>query len=162
MFIHLHAHSYFSLLRGVSSPASLVRAAAADGASALALTDFAHLSGAVEFTQACRAANIRPIIGLELMVQHPVWGQGVLVFLVQNQQGWQNLCALSSLRLQDVDNLVEPVLPFEKLAGHNQGLLCLSGGQPQPAGSTGREWTHSGQPHLPGTNGGNLCRQPVY
>lgn len=50
-FVHLHTHSYYSLLDGVPSPEELVIAAKKAGFKALALTDHNGLYGAVTFTR---------------------------------------------------------------------------------------------------------------
>ncbi len=70
-FIHLHAHSHYSFLRGLASPQALAQAAAEAGMSALALADHHGLTGAIEFYDACREASVRPIVGLELAVRPP-------------------------------------------------------------------------------------------
>ena len=66
MYIYLTTHSTYSLQEGLMTPAELVQAAQANGMPALGLTDHNLLTGAVEFAEACKAASIRPIIGLEI------------------------------------------------------------------------------------------------
>ena len=66
MYIHLTAHSAFSLQEGLIPPIELAQAAEQHGMQALGLTDHNLLSGVVEFAQACREKNIQPIIGLEI------------------------------------------------------------------------------------------------
>jgi DNA polymerase III alpha subunit len=65
-FTHLHTHSHFSLLEGVPAPAVLAAGAAQFKLPALALTDHNALYGAVPFYQACHAAGVQPLLGLEL------------------------------------------------------------------------------------------------
>jgi DNA polymerase-3 subunit alpha len=67
-FTHLHVHSEFSLLDGLGRITELVDSAAQQGFDSLALTDHGALYGAVAFYQACRARNIKPIIGVETYV----------------------------------------------------------------------------------------------
>src|SRR5512144_2403658 len=62
-FVHLHVASGYSLRYGASSPGAMV-ARAAD----LALTDRDGVYGAVKFVQACAAAGIRPLLGVDLAV----------------------------------------------------------------------------------------------
>ena len=132
MFPHLHTHSYYSLLRGLPSPAGLAQAAAQQGMSSLALTDHHLLSGAVEFYDACRAAGIRPILGLEASVAIPpdlplaAHPSGILVLLAMDQTGWTSLCRLSSALQTAQDPLAS--LPFKRLADEASGLICLTGG----------------------------------
>ena len=87
MFTHLHAHTHFSLGQGVSSPESMVEAAAARGYSALACTDTNGVYGAVEFQQAAVARGITPILGA-----HLVHGGQEAVALATDDRGWAALC----------------------------------------------------------------------
>jgi DNA polymerase III subunit alpha len=129
-FVHLHSHSYYSLLRGLASPAALARVAAESEMPALALTDRRVLTGAVEFSLACREAGVRPLLGLELVVGLPCdlpaepTGPVPLVLLAMNQAGWANLCRLSSAA--NAGGLEQ--LPFESLVDGSGGLICLAGG----------------------------------
>ncbi len=128
MFLHLHTHSSYSFLEGLASPAELVQAAARLGLPALGLTDHIGLTGAVEFYDACREAGLRPILGLELEVSQNSLGTGSLALLAENLTGWANLCRLSSALLAAPAPESRPALTLDVLAGHSQGLLCLSGG----------------------------------
>jgi error-prone DNA polymerase len=86
---HLHTHTWFSFLRGGSSPEALVRAAVEQGMRTLALTDRQGVYGVVRFQRACREAGIRPIVGAEVEVDGHV-----LVLLARNDRGYANLCRL--------------------------------------------------------------------
>lgn len=67
-FVHLHVASGHSLRYGTTTPADLVALAAGHGQRALALTDRDGLYGAVKFAQACLAAQVAPILGVDLAV----------------------------------------------------------------------------------------------
>ena len=67
-FVHLHCHSHYSLLDGASKVPDLVQRAKALGMPALALTDHGNLYGAVEFLREAKAAELKPIIGIEAYV----------------------------------------------------------------------------------------------
>ena len=95
-FVHLHAHSYYSLLDGCAAPAEVAQAAARAGMPALALTDHDALYGAIEFYDACREAGIQPILGMELSLDAGSAGPDSLVLLAQDLEGYANLCRLSS------------------------------------------------------------------
>ncbi|MBI2942239.1 MAG: DNA polymerase III subunit alpha [Chloroflexi bacterium] len=142
--IPLHCHSYFSLLRGVGSPAALVARAAALGYPALALTDRDALYGAIRFQQACRQHGLKPIFGAEATLlpatpphapspRRPVapsgWG-GVagwhVTLLAMDLEGYGNLSRLIS-RSRLAHEKGSAGLPFEALAEHARGLICLSG-----------------------------------
>ena len=64
-FVHLHTHTEYSLLDGLSSTRALAEYAAELGMSALAITDHGTMFGIVDFYKACKKAKIKPIIGLE-------------------------------------------------------------------------------------------------
>ena len=70
-FVHLHVASGYSMQYGASTPAALVERAAAWGQPALALTDRDGLYGAIRFVQACSAAGIAPVLGVDLAVRAP-------------------------------------------------------------------------------------------
>ena len=67
-FVHLHVHSEFSLLDGLSRINDLVQRAVELNQPAVALTDHGALYGAVAFYQAAQAKGIKPIIGVETYV----------------------------------------------------------------------------------------------
>ncbi len=122
-------HSYYSLLEGVHSPDELAARAAAQGLPVLALTDHNMLTGAVEFAIACRKAGIRPIFGLEVDVHslsesHPNGPLPRLTLLAENEEGWSNLCRLSSL----VNVGAERPLTMNEISLHCSGLILLTGG----------------------------------
>ncbi len=119
MFIHLNVHSAYSLQEGLSLPAELVQAAAADGMPALALTDHRLLSGTVEFVSACLKAGVQPVLGLEIDLEN-----GPLVLLAMDQSGWANCCGLSSALALQPDP--ESRCSIELLASHSGSLIALS------------------------------------
>lgn len=93
--------STYSLLQSTTTPKKLVAAAKTHGYSAVALTDYDVLYGVVDFYQAAKAADIKPLLGVTLRVQGLI-NQGTeepLVFIAKNQQGYQNLLKLSSYKM---------------------------------------------------------------
>jgi error-prone DNA polymerase len=74
-FVHLHVASGYSMRHGANHPADLVARAAEHGMGALALTDRDGLYGAVKFAIACRAADIRPVFGVDLAVDPAAGGE---------------------------------------------------------------------------------------
>ena len=74
-FVHLHLHTTFSFGDGACRINEVVMRAAELGMPALAVTDHEGLYGAVRFYQACKAAGIKPIVGVELTVE-PAVGPG--------------------------------------------------------------------------------------
>ncbi|HEU4500514.1 MAG TPA: PHP domain-containing protein, partial [Nitrospira sp.] len=65
-FLHLHVHSQYSPMRGVSSLAALCRSARQYGFPAMALTDTNGLYGAIRFIEEAKQQGLRPILGAEL------------------------------------------------------------------------------------------------
>ncbi len=126
MYTHLHTHSYYSFLNSTLSPRQLVKAAVEQGMPALALTDLHGLTGAIESYDACYEAGIKPILGLELVANHPL-GQGHLVFLATDMAGWTSLCRLSSTVQTYPQRDPERGIDFDRLAGLAEGLICLTG-----------------------------------
>ena len=64
-FIHLHVHTEFSLLDGLSQIKRLVRRSAEAGMNALAITDHGTMFGVIDFYRACKKEGVKPIIGME-------------------------------------------------------------------------------------------------
>src|SRR5687767_10541730 len=120
-YIELHCHSAFSFLDGASHPVELANTAAAQGHEALALTDHDGLHGAMEMAQALTALGIRPITGAEITVDD---GHH-LTLLCEDARGYRNLCRLLT-KAYEKDRLL-PSLPFDAIASHTEGLVCLSG-----------------------------------
>jgi hypothetical protein len=65
-FVHLHVHSSYSLSEGAIKADKLAALARDAGMPAVALTDTANLFGALEFSQACAAKGVQPIMGCQL------------------------------------------------------------------------------------------------
>lgn len=142
-FVHLHVHSEFSLLDGLSKIDMLVGRAAELGMPALAITDHGAMYGVIDFYRACRSANIHPIIGMEAYLaprsrhdRDPQLDRKAahLLLLAKNQTGYQNLLRLASIA-QLEGHFYHPRLDREVLAEHAEGLIatssCLAGEIPQ-------------------------------
>ena len=64
-FVHLHVHSEFSLLDGLSRIGDLVSRAVELNQPAIALTDHGAMYGTMPFYRAAKKAGVKPIIGIE-------------------------------------------------------------------------------------------------
>ncbi|MBE0586111.1 MAG: PHP domain-containing protein, partial [Desulfofustis sp.] len=124
--IPLRVRSWYSLLRGTSSPASLCRRARRFGYRRLALTDRDTLSGLWSFLTACDREGISPLVGAELSDGPD--GQGTLVALVKDTRGYRNLCRLiTRIKADDRRDLAaDPEL--------SAGLVLLTGDPVRLAG----------------------------
>lgn len=99
-YAELHCASYFSFLRGASSPESLVAQAAGLGYHALALTDECSMAGIVRAHTEAKKYDLPLIIGTELRLHRREDISQVfckIVLLAQNREGYGNLCELITL-----------------------------------------------------------------
>ena len=134
-FIHLHTHSHYSLLDGLSKVPDLVKTAKKNGMSALALTDHGNMYGAIEFYKECQKAEIKPIIGVEAYIternrlnKEPGIDnkRSHLTLLAKNKQGYKNLMKLVSL--SNLEGFYyKPRMDKEILRKYHEGIICLSG-----------------------------------
>ncbi len=133
-FVHLHNHSEFSLLDGLSKIKDMVARAKELNMKALAITDHGNMYGAISFYKTCIEAGIKPIIGCEIYVSKRTRHDkeaGVdgdsnhLVLLAKNQTGYKNL-----MKIISVANLegyyYKPRTDMELLREHHEGIICLS------------------------------------
>ena len=134
VFTHLHVHTEYSLLDGISRINALVTEATRHGMTALSLTDHGGMYGVVEFYSACHEAGIKPIIGCELYVasgsrhdRRPADKNPYhLTVLAQNNQGYHNLVTLvTKANLEGF--YYRPRVDKELLTEHGDGLIVLSG-----------------------------------
>jgi DNA polymerase-3 subunit alpha len=131
-FVHLRTHTEFSVADGTLRIADAVDMAAADGQAALAITDLTNLFGAVKLYSAARKRGVKPIIGADVWLD-PTGGEKAasrLVLLVQNKQGYLNLCELLSRAwLLQEPRAQQACVKWEWLAELNDGLIALSGAE---------------------------------
>jgi error-prone DNA polymerase len=127
MFVELHAQSAFTFLEGADQPEALVTEAARRGMSALALVDRDGVYGAPRFHRAAVDAGIRPLVGSELTLA----GGARLPVLVEDREGWQNLCALIT-RAKLGAPKGKAAITLEDLEASATGLVCLTGGAHGP------------------------------
>ncbi|MBV9465714.1 MAG: error-prone DNA polymerase [Solirubrobacterales bacterium] len=127
VYVELHCHSAFSFLDGASLPEELVGTALQLGHRTLALTDHNSVSGSMEFAVAARALGIRPIHGAEVDLDD---GRH-LTLLVQNAQGWSNMCRILTLAHAHTREKPgppsRPFVPITRVLELAEGLVCLSG-----------------------------------
>jgi DNA polymerase-3 subunit alpha len=134
-FTHLHLHTHFSLLDGLSKIEDLVARAQELGMASLAMTDHGVMYGAIEFYNACKDAGIKPIIGLEAYVaprsmQEKEGKQDTnyfhLTLLATNDAGYKNLMMLTTKAHME-GFYYKPRIDLAALKEHSAGLICLSG-----------------------------------
>ena len=105
-FVHLHNHSEYSLLDGLSKIPEMVKRAKDLDMKALAITDHGNLYGAIKFFTACREQGIKPIIGCEIYVSRRSrhdkeagldTDSNHLILLAENNAGYKNLMKIISI-----------------------------------------------------------------
>ncbi|MBV8342125.1 MAG: PHP domain-containing protein, partial [Gammaproteobacteria bacterium] len=129
-FVHLRVHTEFSLIDSVVRVPELVAAAAAAGMPALALTDQSNLFAMVKFHGAALKAGIKPVIGVDLLVDEEGERQGAtrLTLLCQSQSGYRNLSRLLTRAYLEGQGRGTACIARAWLAADNlDGLIALSG-----------------------------------
>ena len=137
-FVHLHTHSQYSLLEATCRVKDLAKKSSEYGMPATAITDNGNMFGAVEFYFACKDANVKPILGMDVYLapksrlskgedreaaQQP---NKRLVLLAMNHAGYQTLCKLSSIGYQE-GFYYKPRIDIETLRANSENLICLTG-----------------------------------
>jgi DNA polymerase-3 subunit alpha len=134
-YVHLHNHTQYSLLDGLTKVPDLVAHVKAEGMESVAITDHGTLSGAIEFYKMATAEGIKPIIGMEAyMAARSLYDKEAskdkpnyhIILLAMNNAGYQNLMALSTIANLE-GYYYKPRIDRELLGKHNDGLICLSG-----------------------------------
>ena len=144
-FVHLHTHSHYSLLDGLTKVDDLIARAKELGMEALALTDHGNLYGAVEFYAKAKKAGIKPLLGMEAyvakgsrldrqLVKDESIGTGKktkenynhLTLICENEIGWKNLLKLSSSSHLE-GFYYKPRVDREILKKWHEGIIALSG-----------------------------------
>lgn len=134
-YVHLHNHTQYSLLDGLTKIPALVSYAKDKGMTAMAITDHGTLSGAIEFYKEATAQGIKPIVGMETYVaarghqdKDPAKDKNNfhLTLLAMNNIGYQNLMRLSTIANLD-GYYYRPRVDHALLEQYNEGLIVLSG-----------------------------------
>nr|MDA8248740.1 PHP domain-containing protein [Rhodospirillales bacterium] len=130
-FVHLRVHSSYSLSEGAIKADKIAALAREAAMPAVAIADTANLFGALEFSQACVAKGVQPIIGCQIgltRADNPKLPPEPLVLLAQDATGFANLQRLSSAGFLDTEPGLKPQLPFARIAAQAGGLILLTGG----------------------------------
>ena len=153
-FIHLHVHTYYSLLDGQSSVQKLVDKAIGDGMRGMAITDHGNMFGIKEFYNYCNKVNgklkkegkepFKPIFGCEMYVahhrkedkvkEHGDMGGYHLIVLAKNYKGYKNLIKMVSRAWVD-GYYMRPRTDRADLEKYHEGLIvcsaCIAGEVPK-------------------------------
>ncbi len=133
-YVHLHNHTQFSLLDGLTRVGPLMDFVKETGMNAVAMTDHGTLSGAIEFYKEAQGKGIKPIIGIETYVatrkhtdKDPQKDKNRfhLILLAMNNIGYQNLMQLSTTANLD-GYYYYPRVDHDLLERYNEGVIALS------------------------------------
>ena len=134
-FVHLHNHTYHSVLDGLTRIGDLVDKVKEFDMEAAAVTDHGTMSGILEYYKAAKAAGIKPILGIETYVaarsrfdRDPAKDKQRfhLTVLAMNNTGFHNLMKLST-RANLEGMYYKPRIDHDLLEELNEGLIVLSG-----------------------------------
>lgn len=130
-FVHLRVHSEYSLSDGIVRIKPLVKAVAAQGMPAVALTDRANFFALIKFHKACYGAGIKPIYGADFLLRDDGDPDHVsqVVLLASTSEGYANLRLLISKAYREGQQQGKPYLQRGWLSEHSEGLIILSGGR---------------------------------
>lgn len=142
-FVHLHVHSHYSLLDGLTQLGELVQTAKEQGAPAVALTDHGSMYGIIEFYQKCKKEGIKPIIGVETYLAPNSLNDKLtredaanyhLLLLAKNHTGYKNLLKMVSVAHLE-GYYYKPRIDWQLLSEHAEGVIacsaCLGGEIPR-------------------------------
>ncbi len=137
-FVHLHTHTHYSLLDGLTRVDELVDRVKELGMDSVAITDHGVMYGVIEFYQKAKKAGIKPIIGCEIYVTENMRDKrpnsGVsgrngnyyhLVLLAENNIGYKNLIKITTAAHLE-GFYYKPRVDKEFLREHSEGLIALS------------------------------------
>ncbi len=134
-YVHLHNHTQYSLLDGLTKVPALMAHVQALGMNAVSMTDHGTLSGLVEFYKEAKSHDIKPIMGIEAYIaprlhtdKDPSKDKTYyhLIILAMNKTGYQNLMRLSTIANLD-GYYYKPRIDHDLLEKYNEGLIILSG-----------------------------------
>lgn len=134
-YVHLHNHTQYSLLDGMTKVPALLRFVQDSGMKAVAITDHGTLSGAIEFYEESLKHEVKPIIGIEAYVAARSYTDKDaaydkhnfhLTVLAMDNTGYQNLMKLSTIA--NLEGMYyRPRIDHDLLKKYNEGLIVLSG-----------------------------------
>ena len=133
-FVHLHNHSHYSLLDGLTKFDEMIGYALEQGSPAVALTDHGTMYGVIEFYQKAKKAGLKPIIGVEAYLAPASRHEKNtredarsrhLVLLAKNEIGYKNLIKLTSIAHLE-GFYYKPRIDWELLEAYHEGIIALS------------------------------------
>jgi len=134
-FVHLHVHTEYSLLDGLSNIGKLLKHVKENEMDSVAITDHGVMYGEIDFYKEAKKQGVKPILGMEgyitsgKLTDRPARGELQnfhLLLLAKNNEGYQNLMKLSSIAHLE-GYYYRPRFDRETLEKYSKGLICTSG-----------------------------------
>lgn len=134
-FVHLHNHTEYSLLDGLTKIPDLIEKVEEMGMSAVAITDHGTLSGAINFYDEANKKSIKPLIGIETYIaqrklsdKDPTLDKQYfhLILIAMSNTGYQNLMKLSTIAHLE-GFYYKPRIDRETLEKYSEGIIAISG-----------------------------------
>ena len=128
-FVHLRLHTEFSLVDGLVRVKPLVKAVAAAGMPAVAVTDMSNMCSLVKFYKTAMGAGIKPICGADIWLASPEEDGPLsrLTLLVMNAKGYRNLTELISRGWAEGQDNGLVIIQRDWVKESAEGLIALSG-----------------------------------
>ena len=133
-FVHLHVHTEYSLLDGLSNIKKLINRVKENGMDSVAITDHGVMYGEIDFYKEALKQGVKPILGMEGYItagdlhDRPERGKSKnyhLILLAKNKEGYQNLMKLSSISHLE-GYYYRPRFDRETLKKFSKGLIVTS------------------------------------
>ena len=134
-FVHLHNHTHYSLLDGLTKIPDLIDFVKSEGMEAVAVTDHGTMTGLVDLYKTAYDAEIKPILGLEAYVaarkytdKDPAHDKERfhITLLAMNNKGYENLCRM--MTEAEINGMYyKPRIDHDLMEKYNEGIICLSG-----------------------------------
>lgn len=125
--VDLHRHDEFSFYDGSGKAFELAKIAKEKGLTSLGLSNHGNTSGNVQHYDGCKAAGIKPIMGVEGYFL-PKWIEGHrgyhLCLFAKDLEGYRNINIIQSEA--EMQKYYNPIIDFEILSKHSNGVICTS------------------------------------
>jgi len=130
-FVHLRLHTEYSLVDSTIRIKQLMPAVEAGGMPAVAMTDQNNLFGMVKFYRAARAQGLKPIFGVDVLLEDEEDETLLyhMILLCQNETGYKNITRLISLSYMKGQKLGVPRVTRQWIKEYSEGVIALSGGR---------------------------------
>ena len=130
-FVHLRLHTEYSLVDSTVRIKQLMPAVEAGNMPAVAMTDQNNLFGMVKFYRAARAQGLKPIFGVDVLLQDEEDKSQLyhMILLCQNDAGYKNVTKLISQAYMEGQKLGVPRVSRSWIKEYSEGVIALSGGR---------------------------------